>query len=460
MHLIELLFKKLFMLLRGDTPDRRRGSFALVAAVTVQVLLTVCTSARTISFSGLTWVVRSGGGNPGNGCWSDDPASVWVDASGNLHLKIRQLLDGSWCQAEVDALNTYADYGDHLFWTNSRLDLLDPNVIFSGYLRADDNHEIDIEITRSFDADPTHDLWYTVQPYSPGAPKATHPSPLVLTGSNGDSYSSYDFVWSGNGSVSFASWYGHCLTAPCGGLIATWPYSGANTPASCWHLIPTINLWINHNATPTAPQEVIVAAYRGPQLPTVQVSSPNGGETWAVGSPHTVTWTTSAALNPAGQLYILLSQDGGQTEYPTPIAVLSPGVTSYTWTPMPAHATSTARLGVGNLVDCAYEAFDWSDQNFTVSNISAQPPTVTTGTVSNITQTRWTALITVPDVAAPVKLPVGKPARSRTAITELRSFLDAARGTLGLSTDGYTNPSIVGAAIKAIDSQELRDRVK
>jgi hypothetical protein len=101
--------------------------------------------------------------------------------------------------------------------------------------------------------------------------------------------------------------------------------------------------------------------------PAIRVTSPNGGETWSIGSPHTVTWTSSG-LNSSGQLYILLSQDGGQTEYPTPIAVLAPSVTSYSWMPVSAQATSSGRVFVGNYVNGSYEADDWSDQNFTVGS--------------------------------------------------------------------------------------------
>jgi hypothetical protein len=382
-------------LMRG----RRQSSLVIVAALTIHLLVTIGVSARTISFSGRTWDVRYGiagdpGNGPGNGCWSDDPASVWVDTSGFLHLKIRQLGDGSWCQAQVIA-QSYADYGDHLFWTNSRLDLLPSNVVFSGYLYANDNHEIDIEMTRSFGTG--NNLWYTVQPYSSSAPKSSASWPLVLTGNNGDSYSSHHFVWSSAGSVSFESWYGHCLVGPCGGLIAAWPYSGLNTPASSWHLRPSINLWIN-NGTVSSPQEVIVASYSGPQIPhafpNIEVTAPNGGETWSVGSPHTVTWASSA-LSQSGQLYIILSQDGGLHEYPTPIAVLDPSVTSYSWTPLAAHATTAAKLAVGNFVNGEYEAFDWSDQNFTIATVPPQSPTVTTNAASNFTQTSTTVAATV-----------------------------------------------------------------
>lgn len=129
-----------------------------------------------------------------------------------------------------------------------------------------------------------------------------------------------------------------------------------------------------------------VAALISPaSSPTIQVTSPNGGETWTVGTPHSVTWTASG-LNQAGQLYVLLSKDGGQSVYVNPIAVLSPGATSHSWTPVSGHITTAGRVGVGNLVNGSYQAIDWSNQNFTIAAqpTSATVPTVTTTQATNV----------------------------------------------------------------------------
>lgn len=237
------------------------------------LLLMLCaareSTARTISFAGLTWDVRSGSGAPGNGCWSDDPASVWIDDSGYLHLKIRKLPDGRWCQAQVKA-QSYADYGDHLFYTNSRIDQLGPTTVLGLYLYEDDYHEIDIEVTRAFGS--SDRLWYAVQPYFDGAPRSTYHAPLSLNGAAFASYSSHHFTWADDRSVEFGSWHGQCSAAPCGGEIATWRYEGPNTPDNSWLLRPNINLWIR-GEEPTSPQEVIVGRYRGPQVPRPTVDT-------------------------------------------------------------------------------------------------------------------------------------------------------------------------------------------
>lgn len=264
-------------------------------------------AARTISFAGLTWNVRSGTGAPGNGCWSDDSASVWVDESGFLHLKIRRLSDGRWCQAQVTA-QSFADYGDHLFYTNSRVDLLGSTTVLGLYLYEDDYHEIDIEITRAFGS--SDRLWYAVQPYFDGAPRSTWHAPLSLNGSEFSSYSSHHFTWSADRSVAFGSWHGQCPTAPCGGEIAKWSYQGPNTPEHGWLLRPNINLWIKGDP-PSTEQEVIVGRYRGPQVPRPLVTTGVASEVTSIGA------RLAGTVNPNGWSSSGWFEYGTSTSYPS-----------------------------------------------------------------------------------------------------------------------------------------------
>jgi hypothetical protein len=55
--------------------------------------------------------------------------------------------------------------------------------------------------------------------------------------------------------------------------------------------------------------------------------------------------------------------------------------------------------------------------------------------------------------------PVGVTIKS-AHIDDLRMALDAALTALGLTAGGYTNSPLTGAQVKAIDFQELRDRVR
>ncbi len=146
-------------------------------------------------------------------------------------------------------------------------------------------------------------------------------------------------------------------------------------------------------------RDQVVAALQAVEMHVAQPSAclrllaPNSGESWAAGTARLVSWT-AAGFSPGGQVYVLLSQDAGLTEYPVPIAVLPPGTTSYLWTPLPAHVTAAARLFVGHLVNSVYEAKDWSDQNFAITAAVAAP-TVTTGAASAHTQASATVSGTV-----------------------------------------------------------------
>lgn len=96
---------------------------------------------------------------------------------------------------------------------------------------------------------------------------------------------------------------------------------------------------------------------------SIEVTSPNGGEIWSVGTPHAITWNSSG-LDPSGELEILLSLDGGETT--ESIAIVAPDITSVPWTPASGQITASARIWVGCIVDGATEAEDWSDLDFAI----------------------------------------------------------------------------------------------
>jgi len=243
---------------------------------------------RTLVFAGQTWGVRSGDGNPGNGCWSDSPQSVWVDAAGQLHLVMRQV-NGRWCQAEVFALDP-AREGRHR-WRVQSLHALDRNAVLGMFLyrehptvggscatdlcpyHPDANAcicEIDIELTAAFEGTtcaggaipPGTRATYTVQPGATAQSCASMPvDPTVA--------SSYGFNWRDprSATVSFASWKGDCSRGPCDGAIGAWTYSGANDFSDAAEPVSVINLWACAwggvcNGTVAAEQEVVVSTYR------------------------------------------------------------------------------------------------------------------------------------------------------------------------------------------------------
>jgi hypothetical protein len=222
----------------------------LLMAMLVSIVSAVA-SARTIEFSGLTWEVRGWGGAPGNGCWSDDEKSVWVDDEGALHLRIRRV-GGVWCQAEVRALDS-ADYGDHTFFVMSRLDQLDPNAVLGMFLYGRDS-ELDIEMTGSFGSTGQRG-WYTV--FGEQEALVAHESfEVVLSGT----FTTHQIRWLADRLV-FQSWHGHCEAPPCGGIIHHWTYDGPARPRQENRMRPMINLWVHGNGRVRKEQEVVISRY-------------------------------------------------------------------------------------------------------------------------------------------------------------------------------------------------------
>jgi hypothetical protein len=75
------------------------------------------------------------------------------------------------------------------------------------------------------------------------------------------------------------------------------------------------------------------------QMPVVNLTSPNGGETWTVGSVHPITWTSDVI----GNLRIEVSRDGGVTW--TTLTSSAPNTGTYNWTvTSPPTATALIRI--------------------------------------------------------------------------------------------------------------------
>src|SRR5439155_1159391 len=122
------------------------------------------------------------------------------------------------------------------------------------------------------------------------------------------------------------------------------------------------------------------------------VTSPNGGEQWAVGSVKPITWTSTGSV---ANVKLEYSKDDFATS--TVIVASTPNTGTYTWT-IPDAISTTVKVRVTDVSDPA--ASDSSDANFKIQGAF----TVTTpngGDAWKINTTRtiaWTTSGTIPNV--------------------------------------------------------------
>jgi len=247
-------------------------------------------AARNINWSGYSWWVRTSQGNPqgpGPNIFSDSTQNVFVDASGDLHLKIVKNASNKWTAAEVD-LNQSLGYGTYEWEVASRYDQLATNAVGGlftyispesvanqtggvvGNGIADTPHEIDIEFTRAWGS---ANLYFTTHDGDVPAPSKNYYEPL-----NGD-FTTHRFVWKPD-SIRWQSFHGHVagVANPPNPIVEQ--RAGANNGKPAEHLytgpvvpkdlneIPIINLWLSgDNVSTVGPtngleQELIIHSFK------------------------------------------------------------------------------------------------------------------------------------------------------------------------------------------------------
>lgn len=127
--------------------------------------------------------------------------------------------------------------------------------------------------------------------------------------------------------------------------------------------------------------------------PTVAITAPNGGETWAAGSSHAITWTASDNVGVTA-IALDYSTDNGATW--TPIASGLANAGTYSWT-LPQAAAAQARVRATARDAASNSANDASDAAFTLADQTAPSVTVTApngGEIWGVGETHdvtWTA---------------------------------------------------------------------
>jgi len=122
--------------------------------------------AKTINFSGFEWAMSSGSIFRAGSRNHFDPANVWTDASGALHLRIAGT-PGNWTAAEVK-LTRSLGYGTYRFKVRD-IAHLEPSAVLTlvswdGVGTEQNRSELDVELSRwgYVNNDNAH---YVVQPY-------------------------------------------------------------------------------------------------------------------------------------------------------------------------------------------------------------------------------------------------------------------------------------------------------
>ncbi len=211
-------------------------------------------SDRTVSFGGYGWRVKKADlAGPGPNYFSDSDSSVWIDDDG-LHLRTRQQ-DDIWYCAEI-FLDHSLGYGEYSFQLSTRVDSLDDQAVFAGFVYESNSREIDIEFSRVL-ASPKN-VQYVVQPYY-------QPGNLVTFDMPSFALSSHRFIWAED-TIKFTSWEGLADEPELATIIHSWTYSGDWVPPEGGERM-RFNLWLFEGKPPLSGHgdEVIVKSfsYRG-----------------------------------------------------------------------------------------------------------------------------------------------------------------------------------------------------
>lgn len=201
----------------------------------------VTTRHRTIEFSGYTWDVKAGFGNPGGNLWSNDSADIWVDDKERLHLSLSKKENGRWYATEVISQQTF-DYGVFTFYLDADPAEYDPHVVAGVFLYRNEASEIDLEFSRWGDKENYQFGNYVIQPAD--FPGNQFRFPLLTSGT----YTTHRIVWKPD-EILFSSWHGHWEEAPEGKIIAQWEYAGNHIPKSNG-LRLFFNMWLFKGIAP------------------------------------------------------------------------------------------------------------------------------------------------------------------------------------------------------------------
>ncbi|MES2063779.1 MAG: glycoside hydrolase family 16 protein [Bacteroidota bacterium] len=211
----------------------------------------------TISWSGYTWNVKAptGTAGPGPNYWN--PANVWVDTNGWLHLKIsKNLTNNHWECAEISSTQNFG-YGTYQWQIDGPIATFDKNIVLGlfDYSGNDGRDEIDIEFAR-WGNSAWPNLNYTIFPKA-GDPPAAASYSTEFT-SPGGTYTTHRFKRTST-SVVFKSLYGFYDDDT--NLFLTKTFNSPGTSISTLSMPVLLNLWCFNGLAPSNGQGVEVVIH-------------------------------------------------------------------------------------------------------------------------------------------------------------------------------------------------------
>jgi hypothetical protein len=233
------------------------GAAVLPGNVTAQALASATVErfdplVGRVRFSDYDWWIKSSPGQvgPGPNYFSDSTNNVWVDALGQLHLRITNR-SNQWQCAEIVSQRTFG-YGSYRFELAFNVNSLNLNAVLGLFTWSDDpayaHREIDVECSRWGNAADANNSQFVVQPWDIAGHLVRYAVPA------GQTNSTHSFTWATN-RIAFQSQRGTYSPAPVpSDVISNWTYQ-LTVPQSGDENV-RLNLWLINGNPPAGNVEV------------------------------------------------------------------------------------------------------------------------------------------------------------------------------------------------------------
>ncbi len=242
-----------------------QGLSTLPTNVTAQALASATAlrydpNLRWINFCGYDWWVKTAPGTlgPGPNYFSDSTNNVWLDAQGQLHLKITNR-SNQWQCAEIATARTFG-YGSYRFELASDVNAINLNAVLGLFTYGDDpsyaHREIDVECSRWSNGSDVNNAQFVVQPFDTPGHWARYPVPAVLP------TSTQLFIWETN-KITFQSQRGSYSPNPApANVVTNWIYN-LDVPQTGDEIVH-LNLWLYNTAPPVGnvPVEFVIKSFQ------------------------------------------------------------------------------------------------------------------------------------------------------------------------------------------------------